>query len=80
VSQRFSYIKYDQQSQDQQQALKLKFEEVEALVEKIHDGRAKALILTHLEIAYMWTGKAIRDAQIDRNAGDAQEQPERSAE
>lgn len=75
--QRFSYVKYDEQSTEQQAALKAQFEEVECLVNRLPDGRAKSLVLTKLEEAYMWTGKAIRDAQIERQ-GLIDEQPERS--
>ncbi len=64
---RFDYVKYDEQSIKKQADLKALFEEVERLVEvSIPDGRAKSLVLTYLEIAYMWTGKAIRDEQVQR--------------
>lgn len=64
---RFDYVKYDEQSAKKQADLKTAFQMAEAEVEKnIGDGRAKALVLTYLEIAYMWTGKAIRDEQIGR--------------
>lgn len=79
MSLRFSYIKYDDQSMAAQQKLKGMFEAVEAEVEKLSEGRAKALVMTHLEIAYMWAGKAIRDEQIKRT-GDSTEQKERGAE
>lgn len=75
---RFSYIKYDQQSMEQQGVLKAKFEELEALVNDLEDGRAKSLVLTKLEEAYMWTGKSIRDSQIKHRS--AEEQPERNNE
>ena len=32
----------------------------------LDDSRYKALFMTELEIAYMWTGKAIRDEQVAR--------------
>lgn len=80
MSQRFSYVKYDKTSQAFQQSLKKKFEAIEEQVEVcLPNGRAKSLLLTHLEIAYMWSGKAIRDDQIART-GDASEQVERSSE
>lgn len=64
---RFDYVKYDEVSMEKQAKIKEAFEAVETLVDlSINDGRAKALVLTHLEIAYMWTGKAIRDEQIGR--------------
>lgn len=64
---RFDYVKYDEVSMEKQAKIKEAFEAVETLVDlSINDGRAKALVLTYLEIAYMWTGKAIRDEQIGR--------------
>lgn len=68
---RFDYVKYDDQANTQQAELKLKSQELEALIEKLHSPRAKALALTKLEETYMWIGKAIRDDQIARN-GSAQ--------
>jgi hypothetical protein len=65
---RFDYVKYDAQSTAAQETLKAHFEAVEALVQALPDGRAKSLVLTHLEEAYMWTGKAIRDAQVARGS------------
>jgi hypothetical protein len=79
MSVRFSYTKYDAQSMTQQQELRVKFEELEALVDKLPKGRASALVYTKLEEAYMWTGKAIRDAQIERT-GKVEEQPARNYE
>lgn len=77
---RFSYIKYDQQSSDLQQALKAKFEEIEhILLTHLSPSREQSACLTQLEVAYMWTGKAIRNDQILRG-GDSSEQVERSAE
>lgn len=76
---RFSYVKYDDASAAQQAELKAAFEAVEALVAKLQPGRAQALVLTKLEEAYMWTGKAIRDAQCAR-LGTVDEQPNRSDE
>lgn len=65
----FSYIRYDEQSVNQQRAFKEKFEELEALVAKmLVAGRASALAQTKLEEAYMWVGKAIRDEQFNRDA------------
>lgn len=80
VASRFSYVKYDREAIDLQQALKTKFEEIEAICNShLSPSREQALILTNLEVAYMWTGKAIRNAQVART-GDASEQAERSAE
>lgn len=45
------------------------FESIERYAsEHLVEGRAKSLLLTHLEEAYMWTGKALRDQQIARNS------------
>lgn len=75
-SSRFSYVRYDEQSVKKQEALKAAFEAVEALTESnLQNGRPKALVMTALEEAYMWVGKAIRDEQIARNS-----QPEHSPE
>lgn len=76
---RFSYVKYDEQATKQQQAFKKLFEHVEQYTDTLSDGRAKSLVYTKLEEAYMWTGKAIRDDQISRNPETA-EQPERNNE
>lgn len=75
---RFNYVKYDSESAAKQEALKAKFQELEILVESdLQPGRAKALVLTKLEEAYMWTGKDIRDQQIARDSQTAHE-PARS--
>lgn len=79
MSQRFSYVKYDEQSTAAQETIKQQFEVLEALVDALPDSRAKSLCLTALEEAYMWTGKAIRDAQIARES-QPEHVPERSTE
>ena len=66
ISQRFSYVKYDEQAANLQEKFKKAFTEIEALAETLPNGREKSLLLTYLEIAYMWTGKVIRDDQIVR--------------
>lgn len=76
---RFNYVQYDEAATTAQKHFKEKFEDLEGDVNLLDDGRAKALILTKLEEAYMWVGKAIRDEQIKRN-GSAPEQPERNNE
>lgn len=68
MSQRFSYVKYDDASASKQENLKDAFEQVEILAECLAESRAKSLVMTYLEIAYMWTGKAIRDEQLARNS------------
>jgi hypothetical protein len=67
VTSRFDYVAYDEKAQSLQQALKEKFQELEAIIQNgVADGRAKSLIWTKLEEAYMWVGKGIRDAQWAR--------------
>lgn len=68
MSQRFSYVKYDGLSIAKQEAFKKMFEAIESYAEgALYECREKALLMTALEEAYMWTGKAIRDEQISRN-------------
>lgn len=76
---RFSYVKYDEKAVEQQVNFKTQFEAIEKLADELQNGRAKALVMTYLEIAYMWIGKAIRDEQIERT-GKVDEQPERNNE
>ncbi|TAJ75560.1 hypothetical protein EPO44_21890 [bacterium] len=75
---RFKYVKYDDISVTKQENLKRFFEQLEQLAQdSLPEGRAKSLVMTHLEIAYMWTGKAIRDEQIGRGL-QVEHVPERS--
>ncbi len=65
---RFDYVKYDAQADVAQGQFKSAISAIEDLVEKsIKSPRAKALVLTKLEEAYMWMGKGLRDDQIARN-------------
>jgi hypothetical protein len=65
---RFDYVKYDQSTQASQAVFKARFEELETVVNNgLPDGRAKSLVLTKLEEAYMWVGKGLRDVQLQRN-------------
>lgn len=73
---RFDYIKYNEAAQKLQQAFKDKFIELADAVEALDDSRAKSLVLTKLEEAYMWIGKAIRDQQI-KNCGVSELQEQR---
>ena len=75
---RFDYIAYNDTAKKHQDHFKTKFVELAADVESIlGTGRAQSLILTKLEEAYMWAGKAIRDKQIANN-GTAELQEQRS--
>lgn len=74
---RFDYVKYDEVAAIDQANFKAEFEQLTTAVEfGLKSPRAKALVLTKLEEAYMWVGKAIRDDQIERN-GSAPLQEER---
>jgi hypothetical protein len=64
---RFDYVQYDVQACEQQAALKATFQLLERQLDVFPESRAKSLVFTHLEEAYMWSGKAIRDEQIRRN-------------
>lgn len=69
MSQRFSYVKYDQASIVKQEEFKKMFEAIEEYANKsLIESRPKSLLMTALEEAYMWTGKAIRDEQIAINS------------
>lgn len=65
---RFSYVRYDAQSIQKQEAFKAMFESLEAFASvNLKPSRPLSLLMTALEEAYMWTGKAIRDEQeMDR--------------
>jgi hypothetical protein len=77
---RFSYVRYDDHHAMLQQNFKEKFEGLEALANDVMpEGRCKSLFMTKLEEAYMWTGKAIRDSQIEVD-GKVVEQAERGNE
>ena len=76
---RFDYVKYDEKAVSLQGVIKEHFESLELRVSDLADGRAKSLVLTKLEEAYMWVGKSIRDSQITRG-GSAVDVPERSNE
>jgi len=65
---RFDYVAYDTEAQNQQAYFKEKFVSLcEKTEETLQQGRSLALAITALEEAYMWIGKAIRDDQIIRN-------------
>lgn len=77
---RFDYVKYDEKATADHVRFKEMFERLELAVGVVLDApRARALVFTKLEEAYMWIGKAIRDDQINRN-GKADLQEERGNE
>lgn len=74
---RFDYVKYDSLAISYQDEFKKQISRIEELTNNVLvSPRAKALVLTKLEEAYMWIGKGIRDDQIKRN-GSAELQEER---
>ena len=79
MSRRFDYVKYDPQAMIQQEAFKELFQKVENMASDLKEGRAKSLVMTYLEITYMWIGKALRDEQISRDPG-TPHVPERTKE
>jgi len=77
MTDRFSYVKYDDTAAQNQSNFKVQFEMLEKMaMDNLAPGRAKALVMTKLEEAYMWIGKAIRDDQIER-IGECKELDER---
>jgi hypothetical protein len=77
---RFDYVEYDSIALHDQKAFKSEFQVLEGMVDAfLKSPRAKALVYTKLEEAYMWIGKAIRDDQISRN-GQASLQEQRASE
>lgn len=80
MSQTFSYVKYDHLAVAKQEELKRMFEGIERFAaDNLPASRPRSLLLTALEEAYMWTGKAIRDEQIQRDS-QAAHVPERTNE
>lgn len=67
MANRFDYVEYDKLAVSQQSFFKEKFMSLEEATKHLISPRAKALVLTKLEEAYMWVGKAIRDDQIERD-------------
>ena len=74
---RFDYVKYDDQAAAEQAEFKAKFQELEQMAVTKLPGRPGSLVLTKLEEAYMWVGKGVRDAQIQRS-GSAELQESRT--
>lgn len=67
---RFDYIAYDDKAKQAQANAKIACQALEAEIDKLNNGRAKALALTKLEEVYMWIGKAVRDEQVERGESD----------
>lgn len=74
---RFDYVRYDDKAAQDQAAFKAHFQAIEYQVnQRLGQSRPASLVMTKLEEAYMWVGKAIRDAQVARQ-GDSADQPHR---
>lgn len=71
---KFDHEVFDEVSQDHAKTLKILTENLDGAIRGIHQGgqtRYTSLALTSLEEMFMWTGKAIREAQMMRqNAAD----------
>lgn len=66
-SKTFSYVRYDDVAQATQAQFKKAFEALERMVMTLKSSRPRSLVMTELEVAYMWVGKAIRDDQYERD-------------
>jgi hypothetical protein len=75
----FSYVRYNEPSAALQAEFKVAFESLERMALSLPAGRARALVMTKLEEAYMWVGKAIRDQQVASDPTTL-EQPERKSD
>lgn len=77
MGQRFSYVRYDDVHAKLQGDFKRLFEDIECLAaSELGQSRAASLVMTKLEEAYMWVGKAIRDSQIEKD-GKVVDEPKR---
>jgi hypothetical protein len=74
MANRFDYVKYDDRSAERQANFKTAFQALEMMVDGLSEGRAKSLVMTKLEEAYMWVGKAIRDDQVYHRGAVLQEE------
>lgn len=74
MSNRFDYVKYDSEAFRKQETFKNMMLLLENAVEELlPNGRAKSLVHTKLEEAYMWIGKAIRDEQVEKRKAELEE-------
>jgi hypothetical protein len=77
IPNRFAYVKYDEKSVGLQEHFRTLCDAIDVGLLTLLPGSAeKTLAVRSLEVAYMWIGKASRDAQIQRG-GDATHQPAR---
>ena len=64
----FDYVAYDEGHKVRQASFKEEFVKLEQKVlTELPAGRPRSLIVTKLEEAYMWVGKAIRDNMLALN-------------
>jgi hypothetical protein len=74
IMSRFDYVAYDDKAREKQAEAKEAFTKLDHWVEThLDNGRAKSLVFTKLEEAYMWIGKAIRDEQVMQRTAELQE-------
>ena len=69
MTERFDHIQFDEISLNKAHGLRVAFENVEDLLEKLPPSRQRLFCFQALEEAYMWAGKAIRDEQLHRSDG-----------
>lgn len=73
---RFGSVRYDDVAGAQHALFMNKFRDIELAVLTLVHSRERAIVLTKLEEAHMWIGKAIREEQLARET--IQEAGERS--
>lgn len=66
MSERFTYIHYNETGLGERNHIMEKFKELEWLIEQLEDGRAKSMVYTNLEEAFMWAEKSIKESQVKR--------------
>lgn len=67
-SRRFDYVVYGDEQKEAQEQFKNLFEAIEGYASfRLAEGRYKSLLMTSLEEAYAWTGKALRDEAIKKD-------------
>ncbi len=67
MSSRFDYIPFDEYMKSAQNNFKEIFKTLENEIDLLTPGRSQSLAMTHLETAYMWVGKALKEEQERRN-------------
>lgn len=64
---RFVYVKYDDKAELKSTEIRAAVSHLEDMINHhLPDSREKSLVLTKIEEAFMWSGKAIRNDQISR--------------